>query len=257
MEGLLHNILFDLASLCEKHDVIIVHGGGDIVTQISRKLGKEPKFITSPTGIRSRYTDEETARIYTMVMSGMIAPNIVLELNKLGVKALSVAGYDGTLISAERKKKLLITDERGRKVAIEGGYTGKVSYVNKSLLETFLTSGLVPVVSPVAISEHSDLLNVDSDRVASSVAATIGASKLILLSNVEGLIVDGHIVRHLTPSQARELLPRIGPGMDKKVIAAAEAVEKGVKRGIISSGRRNRPVSDALGESSGTVMAIE
>jgi acetylglutamate kinase len=255
-EGLLDNILHDLALLYRRHEIILVHGGADIVTHISEKLGKEPKFITSPSGIRSRYTDEETARIYTMVMSGMIAPQIALGLNKLGIKSVSVAGYDGSLISAERKKKLIIMDERGRKVVIEGGYTGKVSNVNKPLLETFLTLGLIPIVSPVAISEQSDLLNIDSDRAASAIAASVGASKLILLSNVDGLIIEGHLVRHLSPSQAKELLQLIGAGMDKKVIAATEAVEKGVERAIISSGRIDKPVLNALEELCGTVIAV-
>ncbi|MEM0117055.1 MAG: [LysW]-aminoadipate/[LysW]-glutamate kinase [Conexivisphaerales archaeon] len=256
-EGYLNNVLSDLASVQTEHQTVIVHGGAASVSEISRRLGKEPKFVTSPEGIKSRYTDAETVKIYTMVMSGMIAPHIVAELHRLGKRAISLAGYDAGIMKAERKKRLVIVNERGRRMIIEGGYTGRITSVDTVMIESLLDNGLIPVISPVAISNESELLNVDSDRAASSVASSIKATKLILLSNVDGLIINEQLVRRVSPSQAKELLPKIGHGMDKKVMSATEAVENGVKSAIISSGKTKKPVIEAAEEKRGTVITLE
>ena len=107
--------------------MVIVHGGGKEVTNTAIKLGKEQKFIVSPSGVKSRYTDKETILIYTMVMSGKINKSIVGMLLRQGIKAVGITGIDGGTLKALRKKKLLIINEYGRKVMIEGGYTGKIS----------------------------------------------------------------------------------------------------------------------------------
>ena len=134
-----------------KQGVIIVHGGGKEVTKISEKLGKDSKFVTSPSGIKSRYTDKETAEIFTMVMSGSINKTIVRMLQKNGINAVGLSGVDAKIIQAERKKKLLIVNEKGRKQAIDGGYTGKISKVNSDFILSLLDQGLTPVISPIAI----------------------------------------------------------------------------------------------------------
>src|SRR5271170_3493564 len=116
----------DLKKLVQTNQVILVHGGGDVVTEIATKLGKEQKFVVSPDGIRSRYTDRETMDIFTMVMCGLIAKKILETLARAGIKAVSLSGLDGGVLRATRKKKLLIVDERGRKMSIDGGYTGRM-----------------------------------------------------------------------------------------------------------------------------------
>src|SRR3989337_3634793 len=174
----------DIKKIVSHEKVILVHGGGKEVTSIAEQLGKEQKFVVSPGGIRSRYTDKETAQIYTMVMSGKINKEIVLMLQKNGINAIGLSGVDGGIIKAERKKKLIIVDERGRKVAIDGGYTGKITTVNSSLLQSVIESGYVPIVSPVALSEEFDLLNVDGDRAAAYVAGSVKADRVIFITNV-------------------------------------------------------------------------
>ena len=118
--------------------VVLVHGGGDQVTAVAEKMGKKQEFITSPEGIKSRYTDKETAEIFTMVMSGLLAKQIVQTLEKNGIQSVSLTGIDGMLLKAQRKKKLIVVDERGRKVAIEGGFTGKINGINSSLAGTVI-----------------------------------------------------------------------------------------------------------------------
>ncbi|HXY56316.1 MAG TPA: [LysW]-aminoadipate/[LysW]-glutamate kinase [Nitrososphaerales archaeon] len=253
-EGVPTALIEDVASLAPSHQLVLVHGGGDVVTDYANRLGKEQKFVVSPEGIRSRYTDMETAEIYQMVMSGLLAKRLVSALSKAGQKGVSLSGADGRLLQGKRKTKLLIVDERGRKVAIEGGYTGKVVGVNAGLLDTLLSQGYVPVVSPVATGEAAEPLNVDGDRAAASVATGARADLIVFLTNVDGLMLDEHLVTHLTPAEASSKLPKIGFGMQKKVMAAAEAVEGGVKEAIICSGKRGSPLTKAIAHETCTVI---
>jgi [amino group carrier protein]-L-2-aminoadipate 6-kinase len=226
--------------------VVLVHGGGDQVTSIAEKMGKKQQFIISPEGVRSRYTDKETAEIFTMVMSGLLAKQITKTLQKSGINGVSLTGIDGKLMSAMRKKKLIIVDDRNRKLAVDGGYTGKIGEVNTGLLETLLSAGYLPVVSPIAISEEFDFLNVDGDRACSSVSGALRSDATIFLTDTEGLILDGKMVEKMSAKEARESIRRIGPGMNQKVMAAVEAVEMGSKRSIIASGLREHPIANAL-----------
>jgi len=134
----------DIKKIAESEGVIIVHGGGKEVTKVCKQLGKEPKFVTSPSGIKSRYTDKETAEIFTMVMSGRINKTIVQMLQKNGINAIGLSGVDARIIEADRKKKLLIVNEKGRKQAIDGGYTGKIKNVNSEFIKSLLKQGLTP-----------------------------------------------------------------------------------------------------------------
>ena len=254
IDGIDPSIIADIKELRSRGArIVLVHGGGDQVTSIAEKLGKQQRFITSPEGIKSRYTDRETSEIFTMVMSGMLAKQISLTLQKEGIDSISLTGVDGLLLRADRKKKLIIVDDRGRKLAIEGGFTGKINRVNTQLLDLLLSAGLVPIISPVASSEEFDLLNVDGDRACSHVAGALKADAAVFLTDTEGLILSGSVVPEMNTSEARNSLPEIGSGMDKKVLAAAEAVEMGTKKSIIASGLRKNPLRCAL-EGKGTVI---
>lgn len=234
--------------------VVLVHGGGDQVTEVAEKMGKPQRFVTSPEGIKSRYTDKETAEIFTMVMSGLLAKHIVQSLEKNNIQSLSLTGLDDMLLMAQRKKKLIVVDDRGRKVAIEGGYTGKINSVNTNFLSMLLDAGIVPVVSPVAVSEEFEMLNVDGDRACSHIAGALKAESAIFLTDTEGLILDDVVVKKMKTEEARGALPKIGSGMDKKVIAAVEAVEMGATRSVIASGLKDHPLQNAI-EGNGTVIS--
>ena len=149
------SVVADIKKVLEQEEVILVHGGGKEVTRVTKQLGKEPKFVVSPGGVKSRYTDLETAEIFTMVMSGRINKTIVKMLQKSGINAVGLSGIDGKIIQADRKKKLIIMNEKGRKQVIDGGYTGKITQVNASLIKSILDQGYVPIISPIAISEES------------------------------------------------------------------------------------------------------
>ena len=244
----------DIKKVAQQEGVILVHGGGKEVTKVCEQLGKEPKFVTSPSGIKSRYTDKETAEIFTMVMSGRINKTIVRMLQQNGINAIGLSGVDAKVIQAERKKKLLIVNEKGRKQAIDGGYTGKISSVNSELIKSLLDQGLTPVISPIAISEESDFLNVDGDRAAAYVAGAIKSDKVLFITNVDGLLMDDKLVQKLTLAEAKEIRPKIGPGMEKKILAATEALDMGVTEALIGNGQKENPISAAISHDNCTVI---
>ena len=252
LEANLNKILESLA----KHfklgkKIVFIHGGGDIVSRYEQMMGLEPKFITSPSGIRSRYTDEKELDVYVMVMAGKLNKEIVAKLHALGVKAIGVSGADGGLLKAIRKKKLIIIDERGRKRVIKGGYTGSIKEVDVEFLEKILDSGYLAVVSPIAMGFEHELLNVDADQAASAIAITAKADKLLILTDVDGLILNGELVRELHVDEFEEIKGKIGAGMNRKVMLCVKAVRNGVGSAIISSGLIEDPLS-ALEDGKGT-----
>ncbi|MEJ2242414.1 MAG: [LysW]-aminoadipate/[LysW]-glutamate kinase, partial [Candidatus Bathyarchaeota archaeon] len=250
-------IVSDIKEIILENQLILVHGGGKGVTEIAAKLGKEQKFVFSPTGFRSRYTDKETMEIFTMVMAGKINKKLVSAIQKKEIPVVGLSGLDGFLLRADRKKRLVIINEKGRKQVIDGGYTGKVNKVNDSLLSILLKNGFVPLVSPIAVSEEYEPLNVDADRTAANIAGAMKADKLVLLTDVEGLILDSKLVRELSVEEIGNKMKKIGGGMITKVYAAKEAIKNGVKEVIICSGTRKNPISSAIKHESCTVITNE
>ncbi len=257
VDNLHPSTILDIKKVVESEGVILVHGGGKEVTKVCEQLGKEPKFVTSPSGIKSRYTDKETAEIFTMVMAGRINKTIVQMLQKNGINAIGLSGVDAKIIQAERKKKLLIVNEKGRKQAIDGGYTGKIKEINSSFIKSLLDQGLTPVISPIAISEESEFLNVDGDRAAAYVAGKVGTDKVLFITNVDGLLMDDKLVTKLTLAEAKEIRPKIGPGMEKKILASTEALDMGVKEALIANGQKENPISSAISHDNCTVIQNE
>ena len=248
------SFISDVKKIAESEGLILVHGGGKEVTSVCQQLGKEPRFVTSPSGIKSRYTDKETAEIFTMVMSGRINKTIVQMLQKNGINAIGLSGIDAKIIQADRKKRLLIINEKGRTQAIDGGYTGKITRVNSEFVRMLLEYGLTPVISPIAISEECDFLNVDGDRAAAYIAGKIGTDKVLFITNVDGLLMDGKLVAKLTLDEAKEMRPKIGPGMEKKILASTEALDMGVGEALVANGQRESPISSAIAHKHCTVI---
>ena len=252
--GVFPDLVQDLKEALTSDKTLLVHGGGREITDVATRLNKQQRFIVSPGGFRSRYTDKETAEIYTMVMSGKINKQLVLTLQSQGIPAVGLSGLDGLLIQAERKKKLIIVDESGRKRIIDGGYTGRISKVNGGLLSLLLDNGYFPVVAPVVASEEFEPLNVDGDRGAAYVAGSVKADRLVILTDVDGVILNGKWIPRMTSSEAKDRLHEFGPGMITKIYAAMEALEMGVDQVIVCSGLGKHPISSALKHESGTVI---
>ena len=253
-EGLSKGLLNDLVTLHREHQLILVHGGADIVTEISTQLGHPPKFVVSPGGFKSRYTSKEESRIFTMVMTGLINKQIVAAMESRGIAAMGLSGLDAHLVRATRKKRLIIVDEKGRRKLIEGGFTGKVQEINVEIINLLLENGITPVLSPVAIGEEYEPLNVDGDRIASEIASAMKADRLILLTDVNGIFLDNDLVPKLNIDQTKEAMNHIGAGMVTKAYAAVEAVKNGVQETIIASGLFEKPITEALAHNECTVI---
>jgi acetylglutamate/LysW-gamma-L-alpha-aminoadipate kinase len=250
-DGLIESIISYVTSKKDSK-LIFVHGGGDQVTELSKKLGIEPKFVTSPEGIRSRYTTKEELEVFIMVMS-LISRQVVSKVSSY-IPSIGITGADGRSVIAERKKKIIILDERGRKRIIEGGYTGKINEVNTVVINSLFSTFNLIVFSPLAYDpQENTLLNVDGDQMAFGLASSLKADSLVVLTDVDGVLVNNSVISHLTITEAKELAMKIGPGMNRKLLMSAEAVEKGVKKVIISNGLVNDAINNAL-NGKGTVI---
>ena len=250
-------LVYDIKNVLSNNQIVLVHGGGKIVTEVASKLGKEQKFIVSPKGFSSRYTDKETMEIFTMVVTGKINKLIVATLQKQGVAAVGLSGLDGLIIQAERKKRLVIIDENRKKRVINGGYTGKITSVDTRLLKLLIGNRYLPVIAPVAVSEEVEPLNVDADRTAAYLAGNLKADRLILLTDVRGVILNNKLISKLYLSEIDETLPKIGAGMITKVYASMEALNLGVDEVIITRGFGTQPISSSLRHEQGTVISRE
>jgi acetylglutamate/LysW-gamma-L-alpha-aminoadipate kinase len=252
------SICADAASLSQQgQQLVFIHGGSAEANALGEALGEPPRFITSPSGYTSRYTDRRTLEIFLMAVNGKVNSLLVEQLQVLGVNAFGLCGLDGQLIVAERKETIQSV-EAGKRKIIRDDFTGKIETVNVKLLELLLGENLLPVIAPVAVSRKGEALNVDADRAAAMVAAALHASTLSLLTAVPGLMSkfpdESSLIHQLKQADlpaARELAQG---RMKKKVLGAEEALQNGVSKVIISDGRTSTPISDALA-GAGTVIS--
>lgn len=248
----------DIAALVGAGEqIVLVHGGSHETSLISEKLGLPPRFVTSPSGHTSRYTDRQTLEILVMVEAGRINKQLVERLQQFGVNAIGLSGLDGRLLVAKRKEALPIL-EHGKRKLLHGEYSGQIETVNVSLLHMLLASGYVPVVAPLAISHHHEALNVDGDRAAAAIGSALKAQAVIILSNVPGLLQDptdeASLIPYIPLSQAQDYLEQFAQGrMKRKMLGAIEALKNGVRRVMIADGRVDHPLQCALA-SQGTVI---
>lgn len=218
--------------------VVVVHGGSDETDRLSEALGHPPRTISSPSGHTSRRTDRRTLEIFAMACCGKVNKGLVEALRRERVNALGLSGLDGGLWIGARKDAIRVV-EAGRTVLLRDDLSGRVECVNADLLRTLLNLGCTPVLTPPAVTPDGVAINVDADRAAAATAAAVQADELLLLSNVPGLLadhanpasrldtVDAHNLEHArTAARGR---------MKNKVLAAEEALDRGVPRVIIAS----------------------
>ncbi|MGD2039353.1 MAG: [LysW]-aminoadipate kinase [Anaerolineae bacterium] len=248
----------DIAELVQQGEqVVLVHGGSHETNVYSEKLGHPPRFVTSTSGVVSRYTDRETLEIFAMVTAGRINKLLVERLQQIGVNAIGLSGLDGRLVVGKRKPALRII-ENGKRKVLRGDYSGQIEQVNTALLTTLLAAGYVPVIAPLALSHGGEALNVDGDRIAAAISTALQAEALIVLSNVPGLLSDYPDEKSLIPyiplAEAAEHLDHYARGrMKKKMLGAIEALHDGVGKVIIADGRVGQPLRKALA-GQGTVI---
>ncbi|MEK7810140.1 MAG: [LysW]-aminoadipate kinase [Chloroflexota bacterium] len=237
--------------------MVVVHGGSGETNAISEQLGHPPRFVTSPSGFTSRYTDRTTLEIFAMVTSGKINTLLVERLQKLGVNAFGLSGVDGRVMVAKRKEAIRIV-ENGKQRMLRDDFTGKIEEVNSKLLMMLLDAGYTPVIAPLAISYEGDAVNVDADRAAAMVAGAVKAEQLIILSNVPGLLRqfpdESTLITHIDKAKVEQSLEFAEGRMKKKVLGASEATQLGVAKVVFADGRVDKPVANALA-GKGTVIS--
>ncbi len=214
---------------------VVVHGGGPKISETMKKMGKSPTFIQG-----QRVTDEETIDIVEMVLGGLVNKEIVSLINRFGGRAIGLTGKDGTLIKAKKKVIKKPSPETGTDEIIDIGLVGDVEEINPDVIESLDRSGFIPVVAPVGVSEEGLTLNINADYVAASVSSSVKAEKLILLTDVPGVLDKrGNLISTLTAKETRSLIRKgiIEGGMIPKVEACLQALEGGVTKAHIIDGR--------------------
>ncbi|WP_100278723.1 acetylglutamate kinase [Mariprofundus aestuarium] len=215
---------------------VVIHGGGPQIGKLLAKIGKEAKFIDG-----MRVTDSETMDIVEMVLAGLVNKEIVGNVNKAGGKAIGLSGKDGGLICARKMQFERNAPEMDVPEIIDLGHVGKVHSINTEILNLLDTDRFIPVIAPVGYhKEAGQSYNINADLVAGAIAQALGAAKLVLLTDVAGVLdKDKELCSKLSPAETRALIAdgTIAGGMIPKVTCCLDAVAAGVKQAHIIDGR--------------------
>ncbi|OAP70075.1 MULTISPECIES: acetylglutamate kinase [Psychrobacter] len=213
---------------------VVVHGGGPQVDNLLKELGRQSDRIDG-----MRVTDKSTMDIVEMVLGGSVNKSIVSLINKHGGRAIGLTGKDANLILA---KKLMMEKigADGVAVPVDLGFVGDVVSVNKDVINMLIASDFIPVIAPLGVDSEGNTYNINADLVAGKVAEFLQAEKLMLLTNIKGVLGrDGEVVTGLTPKKVDGLIEdgTISGGMIPKIQCALDAVRSGVKSAVIVDGR--------------------
>ena len=205
--------------------VVLVHGGGPEISELMVKLGKKPNFVNG-----LRVTDKETVDIVQMVLAGKVNKSLVSFLESKGGNAMGISGIDGALIKATVKDPAL-------------GFVGNITDINIKPVEDLLGKGYIPVISTVATDNEGNVYNINGDTAAARIAGALGAERLIMMTDIAGLLKDkddpSTLIPHVTIEEAEELKKQgvISGGMIPKIDCCIDAISHGVKNVVIMDGR--------------------
>ena len=209
--------------------VVVVHGGGPEINELLKKTGKESRFVNG-----LRYTDEETMDVVQMVLCGKVNKNLVATLNRAGGQAVGLCGLDGGMLQAVRR----------REEGVDYGLVGDITRVEPKVIQDAIQDDFIPVISTVAQGMDAETsYNVNADTAAAQIAVAVGAEKLILLTDIRGLLRDKNdedtLISQVRVHEVPELVQQgiISGGMIPKVVCCADAIENGVRRTHILDGR--------------------
>jgi acetylglutamate kinase len=215
---------------------VVVHGGGPQINQVLDRMGIRPKFVRG-----MRMTDAPTMDVVEMVLGGKVNKSIVALINRHGAKAVGLSGKDGGLIQAEKMKIVQQTDADTPPEIIDPGLVGNVTAVHPAILHTLSGEGFIPIVAPVGFGPEGETFNINADLVASHVAMSLSAGRLIYLTDVDGVLnADGDLISSITATDIRRLVDdgTISGGMIPKIECALEALHNGVGKVPIINGTR-------------------
>ena len=213
---------------------VVVHGGGPQVDNLLKELGRSSDRIDG-----MRVTDKATMDVVEMVLGGSVNKSVVNLINKHGGRAIGLTGKVASLIRA-KKLPMTKTDEQGNPQQIDLGFVGDVVSINRDVIDLMIASNFIPVIAPLGVDDEGNTYNINADVVAGKVAEFMLAEKLILLTNIKGVLdKEGNVATGLTPAKVDEMIAdgTISGGMIPKISYALEAVKNGVKSAVIVDGR--------------------
>lgn len=234
--------------------VAVVHGGGPQMDEMLQKLGHEPQKIQG-----RRITDDSTLRIAKMVFAGELSTDIVASLKTEGASAVGISGADASVLRATRRAPVPQSDGE---TYVDYGNVGDIDEINVSFINSLFEQSIIPVIGSLASDDSGRILNVNADSVASAVASAIKAEKLIIMSNVPGILADvknpGSLISYLDIDEVEELIDSgvVRDGMLPKVAGCLEALRRGVSRAHIIDGTRKDSLLEELflNEGVGTML---
>ena len=234
-----HTVLDDICIL-QKSGIkpIIIHGGGPSITKELMLRGLKSQFVNG-----HRVTNKETLSVVEMVLSGKVNKNIVGKLNSYGIAAVGISGKDGKILIA--KKKLVDNQDIG--------YVGEITKINIQMIEFLLNNNYVPVISPIATGENNVTYSINADSVAAAIAISTGATKVLFLTDVKGIMKDEELIPYLTKDEAYKLIKEgvIKGGMIPKIESMLECFKGSVDKIYIVDGRKKHPIIGELFSSVG------
>lgn len=220
-------------------DPVVVHGGGPEISRSMNKMGKEPKFIEG-----LRITDEETMEIVKMVLVGKINTSIVSNICLHGGKGVGLSGKDSGLIKARKKAPHVFKNiETGEERQIDLGLVGEIESINTEIIEMLTDNNYIPIISPIGVDNSGNTLNLNADTVAGDIASKIDAEKLIVLTDVPGILEDPKdpesLIKKISIDEISELVKDgiIKDGMLPKTMTCIQAIQEGVSSAHIIDGR--------------------
>ncbi|RZN63214.1 acetylglutamate kinase [Methanonatronarchaeum sp. AMET6-2] len=219
-------------------ETILVHGGGPEISRVMNELGIKPKVVDG-----LRVTDEKTMEVVRMVLIGNVGTELVSKIGSYGGKGIGLSGKDGRLFTARKKGKKKVVVENVEK-EIDLGYVGEIESVDPEMIDVVSSRGYIPVISPIAVDDEGRSLNVNADTVAGEIATSVGAKKLMMMTNVDGVMRDQDdkttVLSQMTPEYAEDLLEEgvVEGGMIPKINSCVNAVRQGVEKAHIINGER-------------------
>ncbi len=219
---------------------VVVHGGGPQINEVLDQMGIRSRFVRG-----MRLTDGPTMDVVEMVLGGKVNKGIVARINRQGGKAVGLSGKDGGLIQAGKLKIVHQEDDTKPPEIIDPGMVGEVNRINPAIIHTLSREGFVPIIAPVGVGEEGETYNINADLVASRMAMALDAGRLILMTDVDGVLDEnGGLISTIHAADVAGMIAdrKITGGMIPKIECALEAVEAGVQKVPIINGKRRHAI---------------
>ena len=214
---------------------VVVHGGGPQINKMLERVGLKSTFVNG-----LRVTDEAAVEVVEMVLAGSINKQIVTGIQAAGGRAVGLSGKDGNLLVARKVAMTRTNPETGQREAVDLGFVGEPDVVNPEVLHSIMKAETIPVIAPIGVGHKGETFNINADTAAGAVACALKAERLVLLTDVEGVLdQDKKLIPKLSVREARALIAdgTISGGMIPKIQTAIDAVEGGVSAAVILDGR--------------------